>query len=124
MTNEKTPDSAASALSAGLERLATDCGGKLIPGTSETEGFSFGMRDLARFAAAIERRESCRIESLEVALRQLLAAAMPVRADGATLQEVARAIPELYDACHSAAIVLRSNNRIDGACKDALPDHP
>lgn len=64
----------------------------------------------SELSAGLERR----IESLEVALRQLLAAAMPVRADGATLQEVARAIPELYDACHSAAIVLRSNVKLTG----------
>jgi hypothetical protein len=44
--------------------------------------------------------------ALEMALRQLLAAAMPIRADRATLQDVARAIPALYDACHSAAITL------------------
>lgn len=58
-----------------------------------------------------------RIESLEEAISQLLAAAMPIRADGATLQQVARGIPELYDACHSAAIVLsmRANAGVTGA---------
>lgn len=48
-------------------------------------------------------------DDLSFALQQLLAAAMPIRADGATVAQVAAAIPALYDACHSAALVLQRN---------------
>ena len=51
-----------------------------------------------------------RVASLEFVLRTLLIATMPIRADGATVSQVSAAIPDLYDACHSASIVLMWSN--------------
>lgn len=36
--------------------MVADCGGRLMPGTNETEGFVFSKKDIAAFAVAVEKR--------------------------------------------------------------------